>query len=71
MMRNGNVRKPAIRGTNGNVENQVKRLVKGRVGAAGAAPGIDGDGAVDGFTGKFTIAPEILVFGKVKEHDVL
>lgn len=65
------LREPAIRGADGYVEDEEKGLVEGRVGAAGAAPGIDRHGAVDGRAGELAVRPQVFVLGEVEEDDLL
>jgi hypothetical protein len=64
-------RKPAIGATDRHVQDEKERLVKGRIRTARAAPGIYRDRAVDGFSGKFAVGPQVLVLGEVEEDDLL
>jgi hypothetical protein len=66
-----NLREPAVGTADCDVEDEIEGLVERSVFTTCAAPWINGDGAVDGLAGKFTVGPEILVLGEVKELHLL
>lgn len=69
--RRRDVRKPAVCGSDGDVEDQIEGLIEGCVCLAGRGPGVVGRGAVDRRAGEFTVGPEIFVVCKVEEKDLL
>lgn len=70
-IKRGNLREPTVGGANGYVENEVKWLVKRRVGATRLAPCVLVNRLVNSDTSELPVFPHVLVLGKVEKNDLL